>query len=275
MLKQICSLIFLCAFLLASCNQNNLAHSPEKTQINITSANSNEPTIQTSMPPTSTSALTTTKIPTPSYTPTLTPTKIPMPSYTPTLTPTLVPTEVILFQENFEDKQANGFRDFKGSDLGKWEVIQDSDGNYIYQGSGPKNYPQFFSNQIYWTDYALQVRIRLIRGGVFICSRARAGSAFYNVYLGAGNNNISFAKYRATTKYEVYKEIPYTPRANTWYKVRIEHLGNNYRFYLNDKLLEEHADTDQPLVAGGFGFYMGGGDVVQFDDILVWKISPP
>jgi hypothetical protein len=55
--------------------------------------------------------------------------------------------------------------------------------------------------------------------------------------------------------------------------VRVEMRGANYRLYINGTLVADRTDTTNPLLQGGLGFYMGGGNTVEFDDIRVLSLQ--
>jgi hypothetical protein len=150
-------------------------------------------------------------------------------------------------------------------------VVKDETGNYVYQGTGPTDYPQVWLDKD-WTDYALELKIRIVKGSVFICTRADRGRRFYTAHISTTEKRINLAKY-SQGKYVLRLAINYRPVAGTWYLVRIEVKGTEYRLYLNNQLLATLADNDFPLLQGGIGFYMGGGDTVEFDDIRVWSLK--
>lgn len=209
---------------------------------------------------------TSTKTPTSTSTPTATKTKAPTP--TPSVTFTPIPQSSILFQDDFQDGNAKRW----DSSVGTWTVIKDETGNYVYEGTGPDNYPQTWPGNRDWADYAFESRIRIKEGTVFVLVRAN-GSSFYNVSL--NTSDVSLARWNSKIgEYKVMKSVSYPIRLNKWYLVRIEIVGQKYTLYLDNKLVTSYTfESDSPVITGGIGYYIGGGETVQVDDVRVWTLK--
>ena len=209
-----------------------------------------------------------TKHPTPTKTLVPTATKTKVPTVTPTLTPTPVPQSSILFQDNFDDGNANGWDPSQGT----WIVKKDETGNYIYEGTGPDNYPQTWPGSKDWTDYAFESRIKIKKGTVFVLVRGN-GSYFYNVSI--NTSDISLARWNSSkSEYKVVKSLSYPIQLNKWYLVRVEIVGQQYKLYIDNKLLTSYTyESDSPVIKGGVGYYIGGGETVQIDDVRVWSLK--
>ena len=210
------------------------------------------------------------------------PTSTPSPTPAPTATPTSVPMSSILYSEDFED----GVADAWGTSVGEWK-IEDEIGNHFWVGTGPDNYPQaWLDNELDptlnfsdWKDYAFEVDVRFPqKGTLFMCARADGGAAFYNVSFGTYGDLIQFADYDGTetndgSNYQTFGSARYNLTLHRWYTVRFEVKGTLLRFYIDDKLVATASrDTWQK---GGIGFYMGGGDKINFDNIRVWSLASP
>lgn len=219
--------------------------------------------------PTPTVTSTPTKKPTLTKTviPTATKTKVPTSTPTPTLTP--VPQSSILFQDNFSDGNAD---DWDPSDGTSWVVEKDETGNYIYEITGTENYPQTWPGEGEWSDYAFESRIRIKKGTVFILVRAN-GSSFYNASI--NTSDISLARWNVNiSEYKVVKSVKYPIQLNKWYLVRVEIVGQQYKLYIDNKLVTSYTyETDSPVIKGGVGYYIGGGETVQIDDVQVWTLK--
>ena len=143
----------------------------------------------------------------------------------------------------------------------------------MYEGTGPIDYPQTWLGGIGddWKDYAFESKIRIIKGGVFILARAYQGRYFYNANL-PDNGTISLARW-LNGQYEVYQGTDYKIRKNIWYLVRVEIVGQKYSLYIDDNLVASYVHPDDsPIVQGGIGYYISGGDKVQIDDVRVWAL---
>ena len=203
--------------------------------------------------------------PVPTFTMTPRATNTPKPTFTP------VPVSAILFFDDFQDGKANKW----DATVGTWVVKKNESGQFVYQGSGPNNYPQTWPVQHAtqkWTDYAFESKIRIINGGVFILVRAN-GSNFYNVFLNSNDTNIALAKW-INGQYTVVKNINHSISVNKWYLVRIEIVGQTYNLFIDDNLITTYKyESDSPVVSGTIGYYIGGGNIVQFDDVRVWTLN--
>jgi hypothetical protein len=62
--------------------------------------------------------------------------------------------------------------------------------------------------------------------------------------------------------------------ANKWYLIRVEIKGQQYKLYIDNKLIASHFyPSDSPVIKGGAGYYVGGGETVQIDDTRVWTLK--
>jgi hypothetical protein len=207
-------------------------------------------------------------------------TPTPRPSATPTPNPTDVPSSAILYSEDFEDSEADAWRE----SYGEWNIEEESN-NRFWSGTGPEDYPQaWLDNELdptinfsTWTDYVFEVRVKFPKpGSLFMCARADGGAAFYNVQLDAENNWVQFADYNGIevndgSDYQTFGWTNYTLETDKWYTARFELEGVDLRFYIDDELvISASRDTWE---SGGIGFYIGGGNEIHFDDIRVWTLD--
>jgi len=205
------------------------------------------------------------------------PSRTPRPTNTPMPTSTPVPVSAILYSEDFEDGEAQGWTD----SVGTKSVEEDEDGNFYFKIAGPDNYPQSWLDSDYidmsdWTDYAFETRVRFISGTLFMCARADGGTAFYTFYAFSNDNHIALSEYDVDQNvewggYDIDKN--YTISHNKWYTFRFELNGSTLSLYIDDELVIT-TEANAPLVreSGGIGFYIGGNEEVHFDDIRVWEL---
>lgn len=211
-------------------------------------------------------------LPTKTLSPTSTRTKVPTSTSIPTLTP--VPQSGILYQEDFEDGKVSGW----GPSFGDWAIGQETNGNHYWSGTGPSDYPQnwYGGASIGWTDYAFESRIQFVTGGtLFICIRSDTGTAFYAVYTDGSYFDLS--------EYNPSKNVQWTSakvgisaylQRNRWYTVRLEIKGSHLKTYVDNSLVLSHTlSTPSVNIQGGIGYYMGGGEVFNIDDIRVWSLE--
>ncbi|MBX3049086.1 MAG: hypothetical protein KIT46_02145 [Anaerolineales bacterium] len=207
-----------------------------------------------------------TQLPTNTDTPRPQPTNTLRPTRTPSPSPTNVPLSSILYEEDFEDGRAQGWETY----FSTWTIEQEGS-NYFWVGTGPENYPQaWLAETSQWENYAFEARVRIRSGGVFFCVRADTGSSFYNVFINSNDTNIQFAQY-LNGNYELFGNGRVSILRNKWYTMRFEVEGTDLRFYIDNKLILK--TNSNGISSGGVGFYMGGGDEIHFDDMLIWQLD--
>lgn len=226
--------------------------------------------------PTYTATNTPTDTPTPSNTPTdtPTPTRTPRPTRTPTTTPTNVPQESILYSEDFEDGEAQNWDTYYAT----W-TIEEDDASKFWRGTGPTNYPQAWLDleklgisSSNWDNYAIELNIRFqndeANTGFFTCVRTDGGSQFYSAVITTQWSHV--ARYY-NGEYQVLREGTTTLTQGRWYTLRVEVEGTEIRFYVDNRIAISAEDSS--LSSGSIGFYMGGGDIVDIDNIRVWSLE--
>ena len=210
----------------------------------------------------------------PTKTFTLTPTRTHLPTLTPSFTPTItftptpVPTTSILFQRNFEDGTIGTWQ-YKN---GTWAIKQESDGNHCLLGSGPSTgAPQIWyrSEKTHWTDYALETRVKFVKGHTFyMLMRSDVGS---DDHYGLALNDYGLGLMRTwKTLGNIFSMQPVQDR---WYTFRVEINGDFISEYMDDLLVQGFKLYGLIFSQGGFGYVIGDGDQVCLDDIKVWSLK--
>lgn len=193
---------------------------------------------------------------TPSPNPTSTPT--PEPTPTPTPEPTVTP----LFEDDFEDGNADGWT----VESGTFSVINDG-GNMVYE------YPSLIeglvmAGDIGWTDYSVEAKIKPIdlNGNKWacLCGRYQDDRNFYSIGL-KGNGSLDIRK-KIDGSSTTLSSTSYTFNINTWYTVKLEMNGSNLKAYINGVLEAETTDSD--LASGAIGLFPFEV-AAQYDDIIV------
>ena len=220
------------------------------------------------------------------FTPNLLLTKLTAPTYTktktPTPTPTLIPipTSSILLQEDFED---NKFGEWFSWQSGRtkaiapsWTIEQDPDGNYYASASGiadPSDIWYVNNKTSSWADYAIETRVRFVRGTKLkILTYANGGSA-NNVVALNDTGVINFAQWNSAIAYKDLGSATLMPiDHNKWYTIKVEMLENLMRVYINNSLIKT-LELPLPLInkSGGVGFDVTGEEI-DIDDIMVWSL---
>ena len=214
--------------------------------------------------------ITNTSPPSPTIQPTLTSTATKArPSASPTPTITNVPISAMLYTQDFEEENVKDWNVYYGN-----FVIKEENGNHYWRGTGVNDYPQAWLERTAltekWMDYTFESRIRIIEGVVYICVRSLdGGSSFYNAYISPQDDAFAFADL-VSGKYQVFDGRGFSTNFNQWYTMRFEIRGEQLRFYVNEKLVA--SSTRSSHDRGGIGYFIRGGNIVDIDDIQVWKL---
>ena len=188
------------------------------------------------------------------------------------------------FDYSFDDGTTEGWNGPQGN----WRVVQDN-GSWVYQGTAPADQyieatPPTISGMSDWTNYAVEMRMRIVKTGVvdddlfdawltmrYDNNRA-SGCLGYEFYLDARLSEYVLAPsdgrdcpwvemQRASEELEL----------NRWYSIRAETVGRQLRLYRDGQMILK--TSDERVKRGSFHIALGPGAVVQFDEIHVEKLT--
>lgn len=187
--------------------------------------------------------------------------------------PSTVKASDVLFSDNFDDGNANGW--IIAGDSG-WNV---QNGEYgIYFDSGLSNTlpdDTYWNNS--WDNYSFEVDLRGVSGtDKNLVFRFIDNSNFYSVHHSLGN--IYFSKYIEGQQYMFAEPLPYPLENGTVYHFRLEVEGDHFRLFESNNLLFDVIDENEPkILAGKIGLRVGTGSVgpteVWFDNVVVNSLT--
>lgn len=268
-------------------NNNNNAGTSDETRVAQNPTNTDTPNTQTNI-------LTVNNTPAITHTATqtrfeqLTATAQARALFTPTatFTPTAVPEELILYQEDFEDRIANGFTIWDGT----WTVVQDGN-NYVYQARNDGWVSHALIESSTWANYVIEGRFRWVEigegnpdGRITICVRSQESSQLdsYNWFIDP--ESVGVLRLRLVGSRWVNEEEPdlityhinYYPSKIRWHTFRIEVFDSGtttiIRTWLNGHQFNDVYDEDSPYPVGGILLRVEANTTVYFDDILIYEI---
>ena len=134
---------------------------------------------------------------------------------------------------------------------GNWEIIEETGGNGILSGEGVDwNDYIYFPDGLGWTDYAFEFDLNIVSGSVYIDVRVGESSCdAYEVLIAPTDRYINMMTIAAgdedlcDTVNTLDENDNYSFVNNTWTKVRLEVVGNQLKFYINNKLQLEGTDN--------------------------------
>jgi hypothetical protein len=189
------------------------------------------------------------------WTATPSPTNTPVPSFTPTETPQ----SAILYEEDFEDGHPNDMRI-----IGNWDIsIDESENQVLCHTPVSTEWASVVFGRSTWSDYAVEIRLK------FISSENVGGWNVPEIYarlnedLWGYRGVLNFVEAGLAYVGEGYFQYPdawlylggetITASMNTWYTLRLEVMGEQIQFFVDDRLITDVADSNRATGLAGFG----------------------
>ncbi|MFQ6074632.1 MAG: family 16 glycoside hydrolase [Candidatus Bathyarchaeia archaeon] len=169
----------------------------------------------------------------------------------------------VIFEDDFEDGDAEDWDISIPLDAppgSTWSVELD-DGNYVLSEEGAV---WADAGDLTWTDYTLEVKVKLLDVGTHINFRMSAPNIRY--FFRFFSDELSLCK----PPFETYlKNIKIEHDLNTWYTLKIVCVGNSIKIYVDDVLRIDYMDEEDPLLSGRIGLESGNLSHVHYDDVKV------
>lgn len=172
----------------------------------------------------------------------------------------------ILFFNDFEDGKTSDWN-FEGF----WKVVKDETGNSVLERAGSQSAKAHMVNNTIWRDYAFEARVKVLQpgpneyGDTFSVLFRQQDSQSYNWHL--NTSKLHFFRDPSTFFQDTSFPIP----VNTWFKVRVEVIGNLIRGFIDDEQILEVTDSE-PFLDGPAGFYIEPNVKIWFDDVRVVEL---
>lgn len=171
--------------------------------------------------------------------------------------------ETILFEDNFDDGNADGWS-FENVSNGSREIVFE-DLNYFLCLKGHYFACPDFSG---WRSYKVEFSLKIFSGTFHL--NVRTGGQ--NRYIfGINQNNIELNKQIGDNYTELAssEEGQMELSSETWYNVCAELEDNTLRILIDNNLILEYEDNDNPLVFGAFNLETLDNSHLYFDDIII------
>jgi len=173
----------------------------------------------------------------------------------------------LIFQEDFEDPKGDLFEISLPSDAPQgsgWDVKADegnlvlSTTNIVWAEAGDRS----------WEDYTFEIKVKFIRldGGAHINFRMlNAGNRYFFRFF-HGEYSLEKGVNDVGSTLGVHEAFP---SEEVWYVIRIVCVGNSIKVYVDDDLIFDYVDHEDPLLQGKIGFESSHGAQICFDDVKV------
>ena len=174
-----------------------------------------------------------------------------------------------LFQDNFEDGNANGWQLDPG-----WQVEQEGS-NYILSGSG-HNWARVYGNTgSNWTDYRFSLRVKLINEGVHLNVRVNNTGRYF---IGFNEGGVFLNKQVGpNTFFNNLAQANFPVEMGTWHTVSITVQNNRIQIAVDGTDRIDYVDNNSPLLQGTVALetVWDEGSHVHFDDLEVFGEPSP
>lgn len=174
-----------------------------------------------------------------------------------------------LFEDDFEDGDLKGWH----VDRGDWSVVDD-DGDNVLSGYGD-DWTWIVTGYNSWTDYAFEVNVKNVLGNSQLSIR----------HVSEGRYLLGVEKRMCLRKeMREFDGIEYVGSINkdldcastdigigSWHKIKIVGIGNNIRAYVDDELVIDYTDDEDPYLYGEIVLETGPRSRGYFDDIKVYE----
>jgi len=168
------------------------------------------------------------------------------------------PGEVVLYQADFNDGQAQGWELEPG-----WTVAEGTlrgEGHrWVRSMAGP------------WQDFRVQFRLKLLQGRIHLVYRLNETGRYF-IGFHEGGSDLNKQYWPDTFMDRLAGGV--TPHSlGDWHQVEIVGQGARVRFLVDGAMEWEYTDPD-PLLGGSFAFETLDDAVAYVDDILVYGPAP-
>lgn len=162
---------------------------------------------------------------------------------------------------------------------GEWEIVDEASGNGILQGTGVDwNDYIYFPDGNNWADYAFEFDLNITSGSVYIDARVGESSCdAYEVLIAPDDTYINLMTIASgdgdtcDTLNTMDENDNFSFVTGTWTKVRLEVVGDEVKFFINNKLQLEGSDdtysTGQPRIT------VSPGGQAAIDNLVVTNLG--
>ena len=187
--------------------------------------------------------------------------------------PTQKPAETAVGKLVFSADFENGSSDNFNVEFGNWSVVKDETGNKVLESQVPEGAlasigfgPSDLKN------FIVEFRIKLKNGIVSPCFQFRkTAETYYALLFNQTDPELAFnyVDNKGWNWHWISSKTGFSLEKDTWYDVKIDMRGNQYKIYING--IQYITGMDSRLTDGNFAFSAGPKNC-QFDDIRVWSI---
>jgi len=186
--------------------------------------------------------------------------------------------------------------DFEDGVITDWQVLRSdgvdcdwTEGGGIFSGSvtGSEQWCIQYVGNSSWDNYIFEGKVRGNAGvDKVLIFRIQDANNFYAVnlrsdYPSPGIDQVTFDKMIGGVYHADEVTSDYSSTNGVWYQMKVECLGNDFRVYVDDNLVLEYTDNNNPYYTGGIGLACWTGYNpeqycdISFDNVAVTELTVP
>ena len=184
----------------------------------------------------------------------------------------------LVFDEDFDDDDANGF----SFETNNWEIVDDGSGNKVLEAKKANNWSYARFGPTNFSNGTIEYRVKLLSrdtlehsGMAFLVFREQS-HASYVFATDFENSTFDFKYTGSDSSYKWLSINNGTINSNLekdkWYSIQVTASGDKVTVYIDDRLIIN--TNDSRAVYGQIKFAATSfNTIVQFDDVRVWSTS--
>ena len=182
---------------------------------------------------------------------------------------------IVCYAEDFEDVKLSDWDiwiDMPTSDNPGWSIRSESNNN-IMEGRG---HAFARPHVLGWYNYTVTFRYNLLEQGFQFNIREKSNPGHTRYIVAIDRNGIGLVKQNtqyhsmlSDRDFKLLKRVSRSISLNRWYMLKVSVKDKNIKVYLDDTLVIDYLDNDNPYLDGGFSFETLDYCRVFIDDIVV------
>ncbi|MDE0085541.1 MAG: DUF1080 domain-containing protein [Candidatus Poribacteria bacterium] len=169
------------------------------------------------------------------------------------------------WEENFNNGLPDGWEEISG----EWKIEDDA----YAETSGESVYAKTMFGDDGWTDYTVEVDVTLVKSvkanaaGVLIRADAKGDNGM-RFWIRADQHKCQVSRWKKNKFEHIATALPAEPKIGKTHRLKIVGEGQNYQFFVDDKLMFEGEDDTKFRDNGRIGF-IAIEALVQYDNLVI------
>jgi hypothetical protein len=179
----------------------------------------------------------------------------------------------VVFEDGFEDGASEAWRMWSPEEATEdsgWAVLYDG-GNNVLSMRG-NVFAEVGDGG--WSNYTVEARVKFrgIPDGAHVSVRVGEPAPRYFIRLTDQGVFLTKEKKSSTGQQNDFIDIAVAPEVRfveRWYTVKVACDGTRLTVYIDDEMVLDHVDADEPILVGGIALESARDSVIYFDDVKI------